>query len=401
METHPPLRGNWSYPTQVRFGVGRIGELPDCCQELGLRRPLVVTDPALAKLPPLLAAKAALDASGFSSALFSEIRANPVGANVDAGVRAFREGRHDGVIAFGGGSALDAGKAIAFMTGQTRPIWDFEDVGDFWKRASTHSIAPVIAIPTTAGTGSEVGRASVITDEASQVKKIIFHPRMVPVLVICDPALTVGLPPHLTAATGMDALAHNLEAYCAPGYHPLADGIAVEGMRLLHDWLPVAVRDGANLTARAYLMAAASMGAAAFQKGLGAIHALSHPIGAVLDSHHGLTNGVVMPYVLAFNRSAIEDKMERAGRYLGLAGRGVDGVLDWVLGLRKEIGIPHSVASLGMTRGHTERFSKMAAADPCAAGNPIPIGEAELRAMYEAALDGRVQGPSGPTPPSS
>jgi alcohol dehydrogenase class IV len=256
----------------------------------------------------------------------------------------------------------------------------------------------VIAIPTTAGTGSEVGRASVITDQATQVKKIIFHPRMLPTIVICDPALTLGLPPPLTAATGMDALAHNLEAYCAPGHHPLADGIAVEGMRLLHDWLPVAVRDGANLPARAYVMAAASMGAVAFQKGLGAIHALSHPIGAALDSHHGLTNGVVMPYVIAFNRAAIEDKMDRVGRYLGLAGRGVDGVLDWVLSLRQEIGIPHRVSALGMTRAHVAQFSRMAAEDPCAAGNPIKVGEPELRAMYEAALEGRVEGRNGVPP---
>jgi len=399
MQTDPAtLRANWSYPTQVRFGAGRIGELPDCCRELGLRRPLFVTDPSLARLPFFLAARGALEASGLASGLFSDVRANPVAANVEAGVRAFREGRHDGVIAFGGGSALDAGKAIAFMTGQTRPIWDFEDVGDFWKRASTHAIVPVIAIPTTAGTGSEVGRASVITDQATQVKKIIFHPRMLPAIVICDPALTLALPPPLTAATGMDALAHNLEAYCAPGHHPLADGIAVEGMRLLHDWLPVAVRDGSNLTARAYLMAAASMGAVAFQKGLGAIHALSHPIGAALDSHHGLTNGVVMPYVLAFNRPAIEDKMQRVGRYLGLAVPGVDGVLDWVLWLRQEIGIPHRVSALGMTRAHVVQFSRMAAEDPCAAGNPIKIGEPELRAMYEAALDGRVEGRSGGPP---
>jgi alcohol dehydrogenase class IV len=393
------LRANWSYPTQIRFGVGRISELLDCCKELGLRRPLFVTDPSLAKLPAFLAAKAALDSSGLESGLFCEIRANPVGKNVEAGVRVFREGRHDGVIAFGGGSALDSGKAIAFMTGQTRPIWDFEDVGDFWKRASTHALPPVIAIPTTAGTGSEVGRASVITDESVRVKKIIFHPRMLPTLVICDPQLTLGLPPQITAATGMDALAHNLEAYCAPGFHPLADGIALEALRLLHDWLPVSVREGSNLVARAYQMAAASMGAVAFQKGLGAIHALSHPIGAVLDSHHGLTNGVVMPYVLAFNRSAIEDKMERLGRYLGLRGHGVDGVLDWVLALREAIGIPHSVAQLGMTRAHLAQFSKMAAADPCAAGNPIKIGEPELRTMYEAALDGWVEGRSSGPPP--
>jgi alcohol dehydrogenase class IV len=349
-----------------------------------------VTDPGLAKLPIVTDALAALKAAGLGAAVFSDVRSNPVLANVEAGVRAFREGRHDGVIAFGGGSALDAGKAIAFMAGQMRPIWDFEDVDDWWKRAATEGIAKVIAVPTTAGTGSEVGRASVITDETTHTKKIIFHPRMLPAIVIADPALTRALPPNVTAATGMDALAHNLEAYCAPGHHPLADGIALEGMRLLHDWLPIAVRDGADLEARAHVMAAASMGAAAFQKGLGAIHALSHPIGAVLDSHHGLTNGVFMPYVLAFNRAAIEERMQRAGRYLGLSRPGVDGFLAWVLALRREIGIPHTIGALGMTRDHVARFSKMAAADPCASGNPVPVGVAELARIYEAALDGRV-----------
>ncbi len=384
------LRANWSYPTQVRFGVGRIAELPDACRELGLQRPLLVTDPGLAKLPIVTCALAALKASGLGAAVFSDVRSNPVLANVEAGVGAFRDGPHDGVIAFGGGSALDAGKAIAFMTGQTRPIWDFEDVDDWWKRAATEGIAKVIAVPTTAGTGSEVGRASVITDDTTHTKRIIFHPRMLPAIVIADPELTRALPPNVTAATGMDALAHNLEAYCALGHHPLADGIALEGMRLLHDWLPTAVRDGANLEARAHVMAAASMGAAAFQKGLGAIHALSHPVGAVLDSHHGLTNGVFMPYVLAFNRAAIEERMQRAGRYLGLSRPGVEGFLAWVLALRREIGIPHTVGALGMTRDDVGRFSKMAAADPCASGNPVPVGAAELARIYEAALDGRV-----------
>ncbi len=384
------LRGNWSYPTAIRFGAGRIRELADACSALGMRRPLLVTDPGLAALPMVNDALAANEKAGIPAALFSDVRANPVLANVEAGVAALRAGRHDGVIAFGGGSALDCAKAIAFMAAQTRPIWDFEDVGDWWTRANTDGIAPIVAVPTTAGTGSEVGRAAVITDEATHVKKIIFHPKMLPAIVIADPELLVGLPPHVTAATGMDALAHNLEAYCAPGHHPIADGIAVEGLRLGREWLPAAVADGRNLTARAYTLCAAHMGAAAFQKGLGAIHALSHPLGAVLGTHHGLANGVFMPYVLAFNRSAIDEKMARVGRYLGLTKPGFGGVLEWVLALRREIGIPHTARELGLREEDLDRFAEMAAADPTAGGNPVPVGSAELRAIYAAALAGHL-----------
>ncbi len=382
--------GNWNYPTKVRFGVGRIKELPQACEALGVVRPLLVTDPGLAKLAMIRDAIANLRTIGLAAQVFSDLKFNPVGRNVEDGVKAYRAGLHDGVIAFGGGSALDTGKAIALMVGQTRPIWDFEDVGDNWKRVNARGIAPVVAVPTTAGTGSEVGRASVIADEATHTKKIIFHPGMMPAIVIADPALTIGLPPHITAATGMDAFAHCLEAYCAPGFHPLADGVAVEGMRLIRDWLTVAVKEGSNLAARAHMMAAAAMGATAFQKGLGAIHALSHPVGAVYDSHHGLTNAVFMPYVLAFNRSAIEDRIVRLARYLGLDTPTFDGFLEWVLALRQELKIPHTCRDLGVEEKRLDELSTMAAQDPCAGGNPVPLDAAKLKGLYQAALAGRV-----------
>jgi alcohol dehydrogenase class IV len=382
------LVGNWSYPTTIRFGVGRVRELADACKALGMKRPLLVTDPGLAALPMVRNALAENEKAGLPTALFSDVRGNPVLANVEAGVTAFRAGSHDGVIAFGGGSALDCAKSIAFMIPQSRPIWDFEDVGDWWTRATSWYRAHRRRTET-AGTDPRWD-AAVVTDERTHVKKIIFHPKMLPGIVLADPALLVDLPPRLTAATGMDALAHNLEAYCAPFHHPIADGVALEGLRLGHDWLATAVYDGKNLTARAFTLCAAHMGATAFQKGLGAIHSLSHPLGAVLDTHHGLANGVFMPYVLAFNRSAISEKMERVARYLGLSQPNFDGMLEWVLRLREEIGIPHTARELGMREEHLDRFSKMAAADPTAASNPIPIGVPELRRMYEAALSGRV-----------
>jgi alcohol dehydrogenase class IV len=384
------LRGDWNYPTTIRFGAGRIAELPEACLELGIARPLLVTDPALAQLPMVQQAIAHNEQAGVPTGVFSVIKPNPVGKNVDDGVRAYRDGGHNGVIAFGGGSALDAGKAIAFMAGQTRPMWDFEDVGDNWKAASAGGIAPIIAVPTTAGTGSEVGRAAVFLQETSATKKIIFHPKMLPSIVIEDPALTVGLPPHITAGTGMDALAHCLEAYCVPAYHPMAEGIAVEGMRLVKEWLPVAVRDGRNLTARAHMMVAASMGATAFQKGLGAIHALSHPVGALYDTHHGMTNAVVMPYVLAFNRDAIEDKLARLAAWLELPKPSFQAVMDWVLRLRDEIGIVHTLADLGVGADRLEELAQMAALDPTAGGNPVPVGVPELRSMFVSALEGRL-----------
>jgi alcohol dehydrogenase class IV len=384
------LRGDWNYPTTIRFGAGRIAELPEACLELGIARPLLVTDPALAQLPMVQQAIAHNEQAGVPTGVFSVIKPNPVGKNVDDGVRAYRDGGHNGVIAFGGGSALDAGKAIAFMAGQTRPMWDFEDVGDNWKAASAGGIAPIIAVPTTAGTGSEVGRAAVFLQETSATKKIIFHPKMLPSIVIEDPALTVGLPPHITAGTGMDALAHCLEAYCVPAYHPMAEGIAVEGMRLVKEWLPVAVRDGRNITARAHVMVAASMGATAFQKGLGAIHALSHPVGALYDTHHGMTNAVVMPYVLAFNRVAIEGKLARLAAWLELPKPSFQAVMDWVLRLRDEIGIVHTLADLGVGADRLEELAQMAALDPTAGGNPVPVGVPELRSMFVSALEGRL-----------
>ena len=384
------LTGTWSYPTQVRFGPGRIAELPRACRSLGMSRPLLVTDPGLAALPMVAEAVAANEAAGLPTAVFSKVKPNPLGRNVEDGVAVFREGGHDGVIAFGGGSGLDAAKAIAFMAGQDRPIWDFEDVGSNWKRADPAGIAPIVAVPTTAGTGSEVGRASVILQEETHSKRIIFHPKMLPGIVISDPELTLGLPAHITAATGMDALAHCLEAYCAPGFHPMAEGIAVEGLRLVKDWLPTAVEDGGNLAARAQMLAAASMGATAFQKGLGAIHSLSHPIGAIYDTHHGLTNAVVMPYVLAFNRPAIEDKMVRLAAWLGLAEPSFAAVQGWILGLRSALSIPHSLREIGVGDDRVEEIAEAAAVDPTAPTNPIPLDPPALRAMMENALEGRV-----------
>jgi alcohol dehydrogenase class IV len=384
------LRGNWSYPTAIRFGVGRVAELPDACKQLGFKRPLLVTDPGLSKLPMIQDAIARNKAVGLPTGLFADIKSNPVSKNVEDGLKAFREGGYDGIIAFGGGSGLDAAKAIALMAGQKRPMWDFEDIGDNWTRADPAGIVPTIAVPTTSGTGSEVGRASVITEEATHTKKIIFHPRMLPSIVISDPALTVGLPPHVTAATGMDALAHCLEAYCAPGYHPMAEGIAVEGIRLVRSWLPIAVKDGKNLAGRAHMMAAASMGATAFQKGLGAIHSLSHPVGAVYDTHHGLTNAVVMPYVLEFNRAAIEDKLTRLAAWLGLPNPSFKAVLSWVLALRKEIGIPHTLKDIGVGSDRIDELSEMAAVDPTAGGNPVPAGVPEMKQMFVASIEGRL-----------
>jgi alcohol dehydrogenase class IV len=382
------LRGNWNYPTTVWFGAGRVAELAQACVRAGMRNPLIVTDPGLAKLDVIARARGVLTGGGLAAPVFSDLRGNPVAKNVEDGLRVYRDGRHDGVVAIGGGSALDTGKVIAFMAGQTRPMWDFEDIGDWWTRADPQGIAPVIAVPTTAGTGSETGRAGVITDERTHTKKIIFHPKMMPVVVVADPELTIGLPAKLTAATGMDAFAHLLEAYCAPGHHPYADGIAIEGMRLVKENLVRAVANGRDIAARAQMLAASQMGSTAFQKGLGAIHSLSHPIGAVLDTHHGLTNAVAMPYVLMFNRAAIAERITRLARYLDLPRPGFDGFIDWVLGLRREIGIPHTLAELGVTPAHLDQFSKMAAEDPTASGNPVNAGVAEMRIMYEAAVAG-------------
>lgn len=366
------ITANWSYPTSIKFGAGRIKELADHCKALGIKKPLLITDRGLAPMPITQNALDILEAAGLGRALFADVDSNPTDVNLDAGVKAFKAGGHDGVIAFGGGSGLDLGKCVAFMTGQSRPVWDFEDVGDWWTRASVEGIAPIIAVPTTAGTGSEVGRASVITNSQTHTKKVIFHPKFLPAVTICDPELTVGMPKIITAGTGMDAFAHCLEAYSSPFYHPMSAGIALEGLRLVKDYLPRAYKDGTDIEARANMMSAAAMGAVAFQKGLGAIHSLSHPVGAIYNTHHGMTNAVVMPPVLRFNRPAIEQKIALAAAYLGISG-GFDGFYDYVLQLREELGVPDKLSALGVGTDRIDEMAAMAIVDPTAGGNPVEL----------------------------
>jgi alcohol dehydrogenase class IV len=380
------LRGNWNYPTTIWAGPGRIAELPQACSRAGMIRPLIVTDEGLVNAPMIKNALAALK----DAALFGAVRGNPASSHVEAGLRAYHAGHHDGVVAFGGGSALDAGKAVAFMSGQNRPLWDFEDVGDWWTRADPRGIAPVVAVPTTAGTGSEVGRASVILNEETHQKKIIFHPQMMPRIVILDAELTVGLPRGVTAATGIDAFVHCFEAFCAPGFHPLADGVALEGMRLIHLYLPRACADGKDIEARAQMLAAASMGATAFQKGLGGVHAIAHPVGSWFNTHHGLTNAVILPYVMTYNRNAIADKAAVIARVLDLPGKGYDGFLAWVLKMRRDLGIPHSLAEIGVNTDNAAVIGSEAAIDPSAGGNPIPVNATQLEQIFRAAVGGKI-----------
>ncbi len=382
------LTANWNYPTAVKAGPGRIRELPKHCQDMGMKRPLLVTDPGLAPLPIVTGAVQACRDAGLDCGLFSGIKGNPTGRNVEDGVAAFRAGKHDGVIAFGGGSALDAAKAIALMVGQSRPLWDFEDVGDNYLRVNVQGMAPAIAVPTTAGTGSEVGRASVITDDEAHVKRIIFHARMLPALVILDAELTAALPSRLTAATGMDALSHNLEALCSPFHHPMATGIGMEGSRLVHQYLRRAVENGQDIEARHQMLVASSMGATAFQKGLGAMHALAHPLGALYDAHHGMLNAILMPYVLKANESVVSDTMTRLARYLDLPKPGFGAVLDWVLALRESIGIPHTLAAIGIPDAAVGTVGALAVQDGSAATNPIPFTAQEYDRILRDAIGG-------------
>lgn len=384
------VTANWGFPTSIRVGPGRLAELPAMCRELGFERPLLVTDPGVRDLPMIGETLDALNGTGVETALFADIQGNPTGANVETGVKVFREGGHDSVIAFGGGSALDAAKAVALMAGQGRPMWDFEDVGDNWKRADADAIVPCIAIPTTAGTGSEVGRASVITNEETHRKMIIFHPLMLPKAVILDPETTVGLPPHITAATGMDAFSHCFEAWCAPGFHPMADGIALEGLRLIANALPRACDDGGDIEARTRMLAAASMGSTAFQKGLGAVHAISHPVGAIHHTHHGLTNAVVLPYVMRFNHAAIAGRMGPVAQALGLPDTSFDAVFEWVLRFRERLGIAHTLAEIGVDSDRAGEIGRLGEIDPPAATNPVPVSAADLEKVFIDAVEGRL-----------
>ena len=377
------LTGNWSYPTAVRFGAGRISELGDACAAAGISRPLLVTDRGLAGLPITGRAREIMAAAGLGDALFADVDPNPNEINLAAGVAAYQAGGHDGVIAFGGGSGLDLGKMVAFMAGQTRPVWDFEDIGDWWTRADADAIAPIIAVPTTAGTGSEVGRASVITNSQTHVKKIIFHPKVLPSIVIADPELTVGMPKFITAGTGLDAFAHCVEAYSSPHYHPMSQGIALEGMRLVTTYLPRAYATPDDLEARAHMMSAAAMGATAFQKGLGAIHAMSHPVGAVFNTHHGTTNAVCMPAVLAFNADAIRGRFDQAAAYLGIDG-GFDGFCEFVQQFNDSFAIPRTLTKMGVSADRLDDLVTMALEDPSCGGNPVELTADGLRGLFRA-----------------
>ena len=385
--THNVPNRNWSYPTAIKFGVGRISELAGHCMASGITNPLLVTDRALASLPITAEAVAVLKAAGLGETVFSEVDPNPNEINMAEGIKAYLAGGHDGVVAFGGGSALDLGKMIALMAHQRADlsVWDLEDIDDWYTRADADKIAPIIAVPTTAGTGSEVGRAGVLTNSATHKKKIIFHPKLMPVVTICDPALTVGMPRFITAGTGMDALAHCLEAYCSPFYHPMSQGIALEGMRLVFENLPKVYDNPNDLDARAHMMSAAAMGAVAFQKGLGAIHSLSHPIGAVYNTHHGTTNAVVMPMVLDFNRPAIEERIERAAAYLGIAG-GFDGFRAAIMALRGKLAIPANLTAMGVDPARLDELTEMALEDPSCGGNPIAMTRENTRALFGACM---------------
>ena len=385
------MKSNWNYPTSMWVGENRIRDLGIACKTLKINKPLLVTDTGLAKSNIIINALKNLKEEGFKVNLYSDVVGNPTGKNVKEGVDCYNKNNCDGVIAFGGGSGLDVGKAIAFMSGQVLPIWDFEDVGDNWTKANSEKIAPIIAVPTTAGTGSETGRASVILNEETGTKNIIFHPKFLPSIVILDPVLTISLPSKITAATGMDALAHNLEAYCAPGYHPMADGIALEGMRLINDWLLEAVNNGSNIEARQNMLTAASMGSTAFQKGLGAIHSLSHPVNALNNVHHGLSNAIFMPYVLSFNKSVIEKKIIKVCDYLKFDDQSFDGFINWVLDLRKKLNIPHKLSDVIDEKDFDiDRLSKMALADPSTNGNPKKLTENDMKIMYQHSMSGEL-----------
>ncbi len=382
---------NWNYPSTIWVGNNRINDIANACNNLSIKKPLLVTDKGLAATKIVKHTLTVLNNNNLNAVLYSNVVGNPTGTNVNEGVESYKKNGCDGVIAFGGGSGLDVGKAVAFMSGQTLPIWDFEDVGDNWSKANSNKIPAIIAVPTTAGTGSETGRASVILNEKIGVKKIIFHPKFLPSIVILDPNLTVSLPPKLTAATGMDALAHNLEAYCSPGYHPMADGIALEGIRLINKWLLETVNNGTNLEARMNMLTAACMGSTAFQKGLGAIHSLSHPVNALNNIHHGLSNAIFMPYVLTFNKEVIEDKVIKICNYLELKERSFDGFIKWVLELRKKLNIPHKLSEVIKEKDfQLDRLSKMALDDPSTGGNPKKLTEQDMKTMYLHSMQGKL-----------
>jgi len=382
------LTTNWNYPTNVWFGIDRINDLAKACRQLGLKNPLFVTDEGLVKLDIVEQTLAILNVNNISHTVYSNVQGNPTGENIESGIQHYNKYNHDGVIAFGGGSAIDAAKTIAFMSGQTKTLWDFEDVGDNWSYADEAGIATIIAIPTTSGTGSEVGRASVILDEDNLTKKIIFHPKMLPALVILDPRLTVGLPPHITAWTGVDAMVHAIEAYCAPGYHPMADGIAIEAIRLVSKYLPKAFKNGQNIEARGQMLVAATMGATAFQKGLGSVHSVAHQLGAIYNKQHGLLNAIILPYALKQNTDVIEERMKYLSTVLGLPNQGTQSVIDYILDLRKSLNIPNTLAEIDINDNNAKDIGEMAFKDPSTPSNAKPVTAKDLEKLFIAAVVG-------------
>ena len=378
---------NWNYPTSIWFGLNRVKEIQNACDDSQIKKPLIVTDPGIQKTDIIDKINLSLNNK---ANVYSDVQGNPTGQNVMNGVKQFNEGNHDGVIAVGGGSGMDTGKGIAFMSGQSRPLWDFEDIGDYWTRAKSENIKPIIAIPTTAGTGSETGRAGVFTKEDAHEKKIIFHPKMLPSIVILDPYLTIALPPQLTAFTGMDALAHCLEAYCSPFFHPLSQGIAIEGVSIVYKYLLTAFKDSKNIEARGNMLVASSMGSTAFQKGLGAIHSLSHPVGAIYNTHHGLTNAVFMPYVLLKNKKGIENRIESLARYINLPNPDFDGFMKWILDLRSNLEVPHTLKELIKDDKKFDEMSVMAFNDPSTGGNPIQLDDKDFLQLYKDAYNGKL-----------
>ena len=376
---------NWNYPTNVWFGVDRSKEIQKACDTLGIKNPLIVTDPGLLQTSIIDEINSSLSSN---TQIYSDVQGNPTGSNVTNGVKVFLEGDHDGVIAIGGGSGMDAGKGIVFLAHQSRPLWDFEDIGDWWTRADSSVIKPIIAIPTTAGTGSEVGRAAVFLNEENHKKKIIFHPKMLPQIAILDPSLTLNLPKSITAGTGMDALAHCIEAYSSPFYHPMAEGTALEGLRLVKENIQEVYHNGNNVEARSHMLVASMMGAAAFQKGLGAIHSITHPVNSLYKTHHGTTNGTVMPFVLNYNRSTIEEKFTRLANFLDIK-NGFEGIVDWIIELKKEMEIPETLKDMGVNEGDEIKLAPLAQEDPSTGANPLEMTEERFQELILNCISGK------------
>jgi alcohol dehydrogenase class IV len=379
---------NWNYPTTVWFGHKRVKDIVNACKQLNITTPLIVTDEALVKLPIMQDLLSPLKEENISYTVFSDVQPNPTKENVDMGVEVFKKYGCDGVIAFGGGSALDAGKTIAFMSNQTLNIWEFEDIGDNWSKADTSNIAKSIAIPTTAGTGSEVGRATVITDSKTHAKKIIFHPQMLPSIVILDPNLTYDLPKHITAWTGIDALVHSLEAYFSPLFHPMAEGIAIESIRLIKENLKTAFNEPHNEDARAYMLVSAMMGATAFQKGLGSVHSLAHTLGGLYNMPHGLANSIILPYAMYQNRSVIKDKAEKICKYCNIQNPSIESLIEYIMLLRKDLEIPNTLKEAKIPFENENNIGELAYKDPSTGTNAKKLDKKDFTKLFKAAYFG-------------